>query len=119
MQPVSLVFLIQEKRKGGRNQKFEINLKPYQIPDTSDMKEKVLHIIRDALEAEDIQGEISSRFATSVANYVLKAEAFSSDEFDKDCLLVKDSSEERLVSVGDIGSGRTSDDQRNLIKTTN
>ena len=52
------------------------------IQDTTDIKDKVLRIIRDALGADEInQRMIEDCFSTHEAKDILEAEFFSSDDY--------------------------------------
>ena len=57
-QIVNLLFVISDARRSQLSEKLQIDLRGLNISDTSDMKDKVLRIIRDALGADDLQGAI-------------------------------------------------------------
>ena len=65
----------------GRDQ-IVIDLSSFEIQDTTDMKDKVLAIIRDALAAPEInQRVIEDCFMTHEAMEILEADFFSSDDY--------------------------------------
>ena len=80
----SLTFLINDSLRSStrNNEKIEIDLSCYAIQDTTDMKDKVLRIIREALAAEDInQQAIELCFSTHEAKEILEADFFTSDDY--------------------------------------
>lgn len=61
---------------------FDIDLRRFSIHETTDMKDKVMRIIRDSLAAEDIHTAIGEAFETEVARQIIEAEFFSSDDYE-------------------------------------
>lgn len=80
--PDSLSFIIAQARRPTANQMFDIDLRRFSIHETTDMKDKVMRIIRDALSAEDIRTAIKEAFETEAARQIVEAEFFSSDDYE-------------------------------------
>ena len=78
--PIGLLFVLSEARRPQRSQKAEIDLQRFEIRDTTDLKDKVLRIIKQALGEQYIIQAIRQAFSTQLAREILEAEFFSSDE---------------------------------------
>lgn len=59
---MNLIFGISDRKKSHESDKIEIDLRGYAISDITDMKGRVLRIIKDALIAEDLNGAIKAVF---------------------------------------------------------
>ena len=75
----SLTFVLSEARKTGHSEKLLIDLSYYDIADFDDMKDKVMHIMRDAFAATNILEAIERSFQAEDAKMILEAEFFTSD----------------------------------------
>ena len=62
------------------NQRIEIDLSEYNV-DEDQLKEKVLHIIREALAADDLYGAIRASFQSPMVKEILECDEFSADNF--------------------------------------
>lgn len=60
--------------------KMDIDLCRFDIKEATDMKDKVLRIIRDALASNDIMAAIEESFESDLACEIIEAEFFSSDD---------------------------------------
>lgn len=58
----------------------EIDLKRFYIHETTDLKNKVMRIIRDALTSNGIITAIKDSFKTELAREILEANFYSSDD---------------------------------------
>ena len=56
--PDSLTFVVSKVRRPQNNERLDIDLRAFTIRDMTDLKDKVLHIIREALAASDILSSI-------------------------------------------------------------
>ena len=59
----------------------DIDLTEFTIYDATDMKDKVLRIIRDVLDADDIVKAIKRCFTSPIAREVLEAEFYSERKY--------------------------------------
>ena len=58
----------------------EIDLRQFDIRETTDLKDKVLRIIREALASNDIITAIQESFESDLARDIIEADFFSSDD---------------------------------------
>ena len=76
----SLTFAISQIRNSG-SQMIDIDLSGFEIKDATDMKDKVLRIIRDSLNRDDIGTAIKVCFSSPIAREILEAEFFTEEDY--------------------------------------
>lgn len=101
-QPVSLVFNITPTVGRRTSEKFEIDLRKFKLYDSTEMKDKVLWIVKDAMDGcVNLKSKIIEAFEAQSAADVLQALVFTSSDGELGQKSVEHNSSEEVIKVLD------------------